>query len=156
MKKYCKLVTSIIFIAIFSFLISNKVSAISDYTIESYDIDVVVNENNTFDITEKITAFFDIPKHGIFRKIPLKNTVTREDRTSSKNRAKIKNLSVNKNYTTKNENGYRVIQIGDSDRTVKGSQTYVIKYTYDIGKDPVKDADEFYYNLLGNELLRLR
>ncbi len=151
MKKYCKLLVSIIFIAIFSFLISNKVSAVSDYTIESYDINMVVNEDNTFDITEQITAFFDIPKHGIYRKIPLKNTVTREDGTTSNNRARITNISVNKSYTTKNENGYRVIQIGDSDRTVKGSQTYTIKYTYDLGKDPLEDADELYYNLIGTE-----
>lgn len=151
MKKYSKLLVSIVFIVIFSFLVSNKVSAFADYTIESYDIDMVVNEDNTFDITETITAFFDVPKHGIFRKIPINNTINREDGTTSKNRARIKNISVNNDYTSKIENGYRVLQIGDEDRTVSGSQTYVIKYTYDIGKDPLKDADELYYNLIGNE-----
>ena len=75
MKKYSKLLVSIVFIVIFSFLVSNKVSAFADYTIESYDIDMVVNEDNTFDITETITAFFDVPKHGIFRKIPINNTI---------------------------------------------------------------------------------
>lgn len=29
--------------------------------------------------------------------------------------------------------------------------TYTIKYTYDIGKDPLKNADELYYNLIGDE-----
>jgi hypothetical protein len=37
---------------------------------------MVVNENNTFDITETITAYFNVSKHGIFRKIPLKNSIT--------------------------------------------------------------------------------
>jgi len=36
-----------------------------DYVINSYNIDMVVNENNTFDITETITAYFNISKHGI-------------------------------------------------------------------------------------------
>ncbi len=34
-----------------------------DYIIENYDIDMVVNEDNTFDITEKITAYFNVAKH---------------------------------------------------------------------------------------------
>lgn len=44
----------------------------SDYVIDNYDINIIVNENNTFDITENITAYFNVPKHGIYRKIPLK------------------------------------------------------------------------------------
>ena len=45
----------------------------SEYTIQSYNINMVVNEDNTFDITENITAYFNVQKHGIYRKIPLKN-----------------------------------------------------------------------------------
>ena len=71
-----------------------------DYVIDKYDINVVVNENNTLDITEKITAFFNVPKHGIFRTIPLKNKITRLDGTTSTNRAQISNLSVDKEYST--------------------------------------------------------
>ena len=122
-----------------------------DYIIDSYNIDMVVNENNTFDITETITAYFNVSKHGIFRKIPLKNSIERLDGTKSNNIAQISNVSVDENYTTYNENGYKVIKIGDSNRTVRGRHTYTIKYTYNIGKDPVKNADELYFNLIGNE-----
>lgn len=122
-----------------------------DYVINSYNIDMVVNENNTFDITETITAYFNVSKHGIFRKIPLKNSITRLDGTKSKNKAQISNISVDEDYTTYNENGYKVIKIGDANRTLTGSQTYKIKYTYNIGKDPVKNADELYFNLIGDE-----
>ncbi len=122
-----------------------------DYVINNYNIDMVVNEDNTFDITETITAYFNVPKHGIFRKIPLKNSITRLDGTKSNNRAKISNISVNENYTTSNESGYKVIKIGDSNKTLTGSHTYTIKYTYNIGKDPVKNADELYFNLIGDE-----
>ncbi len=122
-----------------------------DYVINSYDINMVVNENNTFDITETITAYFNVPKHGIFRKIPLKNSITRLDGTKSNNIAKISNISVNEEYTTSNENGYKVIKIGNSNKTLTGSHTYKIKYTYNIGKDPLKNADELYYNLIGDQ-----
>ncbi len=122
-----------------------------DYVIDNYDIDMVVNENNTFDITETITAYFNVPKHGIFRKIPLKNSVTRTDGSKSNNRAKITNISVSENYTTSNENGYKVIKIGNANSTFTGKHSYTIKYKYNIGKDPLKNVDELYFNLIGDE-----
>lgn len=121
------------------------------YVIDKYDVNIVVNENNTFDITETITAYFNVPKHGIYRRIPLKNIVNRLDGTSSKNRTRITNLSVNNNYTTSRENGYLNVKIGSKNRTLTGEQTYVIKYTYNIGKDPVKDYDELYFNIIGDQ-----
>lgn len=47
----------------------------SDYVIDAYNINIKVNKNNTFDITETITANFFKTKHGIFRTIPMKNEV---------------------------------------------------------------------------------
>ena len=123
----------------------------SEYTIQSYDINMVVNEDNTFDITENITAYFNVQKHGIYRKIPLKNSITRTDGTKSSNKAKITDISVNENYTTYNENGYKVIQIGDENKVFTGLKSYTIKYKYAIGKDPLKDADELYFNLIGDQ-----
>lgn len=122
-----------------------------DYTIEAYDINVVVNEDNTLDITETITAYFNVDKHGIYRKIPLRNTVSRLDGTTSKNRVKITNVSVNEEYSSYNKDGYKVIKIGSKNSTFRGKHNYTIKYTYDIGKDPLKDVDELYFNLIGNE-----
>lgn len=122
-----------------------------DYVIDKYDINIIVNENNTLDITETITAYFNIPKHGIFRTIPLKNTITRLDGTTSKNRTQVTNLSVDNEYTTSRENGNYKIKIGSEDSTLTGEKTYVIKYTYNLGKDHVKDYDELYYNIIGDE-----
>ena len=152
MRKYLKNILAIILFVIV--IVPNKVSATSSssgYTITSYNIDMVVNEDNTFDITETITAYFTTFKHGIYRRIPLKNNVTRTDGTKSNNRAKINNISVSENYTTSNESRYKVIKIGDSNKTITGSHTYTIKYTYNIGKDPLKDTDELYFNLIGDE-----
>lgn len=63
-----------------------------DYVLDKYDINIIVNENNTFDITETITAYFNVTKHGIFRTIPLKNTITRLDGTTSTNRTQVTNV----------------------------------------------------------------
>ena len=122
-----------------------------DYVIDKYDINIVVNDNNTFDISETITAYFNIPKHGIFRIIPLKNSITRLDGTTSTNRAQITNVSVNSEYTLSRENGNYKLKIGNADRVLVGEQKYVIKYTYNLGKDPIKSYDELYYNIVGNE-----
>jgi uncharacterized membrane protein YgcG len=122
-----------------------------DYVLDSYDINIVVNENNTFNITEKIGAFFNVPKHGIYRKIPLKNKVIRQDGTISYNRAKVSDISADNGYTASTANGYRVLQIGDADRTITGPKYYNISYLYDIGRDTGKGYDEFYYDLIGGE-----
>lgn len=122
-----------------------------DYVIDKYDINIFVNENNTFDITETITAYFNVSKHGIFRTIPLKNTITRLDGTTSTNRTQVTNVSVDNEYTTSRENGNYKLKIGSASRTLTGEQKYVIKYTYNLGKDSGKDYDELYYNIIGNE-----
>ncbi len=122
-----------------------------DYVIDKYDINIIVNENNTFDITETITAYFNVSKHGIFRTIPLKNTITRLDGTTSTNRTQVTNVSVDNEYTTSRENGNYKLKIGSASRTLTGEQKYVIKYTYNLGKDLGKDYDELYYNIIGNE-----
>lgn len=134
-------------------LTPSKVSDYSyyDYVLDKYDVNIKVNEDNTFDVVETITAYFNESKHGIFRNIPLVNNITRLDGSKSTNRAKITNLSVNNKYTTSREGGNYKIQIGDANKTLTGEQTYVIKYTYNLGKDKIKDYDELYYNIIGSE-----
>lgn len=150
--KIMKISISILLLAI---LLPNQIFAISSrggYEIECYDIDMKVNEDNTFDITETIDVnFISYGNHGIFRKIPLINTVKRLDGTNSNNKAEITNISVSDEFKTYNESGYKVIKIGNDSKTVRGIKTYAIKYTYNIGKDPLKNVDELYFNLIGNE-----
>jgi uncharacterized membrane protein YgcG len=122
-----------------------------DYVIDKYDINIIVNENNTLDITETITAFFNVPKHGIYRTIPLKNTITRLDGTESKNNVQITNVSVDNEFTTSNEDDNLKIKIGSANQTLTGEQKYTIKYLYNLGKDHIKDYDELYYNIIGSE-----
>ncbi len=122
-----------------------------DYVIDKYDVNIIVNENNTFDITETITVDFNTLKHGINRFIPLINKIYRKNGIVTTNRAQIDDLTVNHEFNTYVENGNYIIQIGSSDKTMKGKETYVIKYTYNIGKDPIKGYDEVYFDIIGDK-----
>ena len=128
----------------------NEAYASYDYVIDKYDINIVVNENNTFDITEKITAYFNTRKHGIIRTIPLRNEITRLDGSKSSNRTQITNLNVSDEYLITRQNGNYGIKIGSEDHTLIGEKEYTISYTYNLGKDPMKNYDEIYYNIIGN------
>jgi len=120
-----------------------------DYLLDSYDVNISVNENNTFDIAERIGAYFNVPKHGIIRNIPLANKVVRLDGTTSYNRAKVSDISVDSTFSTSVSDGNKVIKIGDADTTLTGEHNYRISYTYNIGKDTGKNYDEFYFNIIG-------
>lgn len=115
-------------------LIPINSNATGEYSIESYDINIIVNEDNTMEITETIETYFNISKHGIFRKIPLRNEVVRLDGTKSNNRARITDVKVSEKFTMYNENGYKVIKIGDENKTLRGKKEYTIQYTYNIRK----------------------
>ena len=122
------------------------------YIIDEYDIEMIVNENNIFEITENIEVTFDKPRHGIIRSIPTENAIERVDGTKSKNTVQITDITVDeKKFTVDEKKGYKNIKIGDKNRTVEGRQEYTIKYKYNIGKDPIKNADELYFNLIGTQ-----
>lgn len=148
MKKYLFIIFS--FIALF--VLSNSLKADSyTYKITSYDVNIVVNENNVLNITEKINANFLIAQHGIYRKIPIINNVQRLDGSSSTVKANISNIKVSDQYTKSREGNYETIKIGSPNNTITGSKEYTISYSYDLGKDKLKDADELYYNIIGDQ-----
>lgn len=122
-----------------------------DYYFESYDVSINVLENNTLEITENISAYFNVEQHGIFRKIPTVNYVERADGSTGVTEAKIKNVSVSDNYDTYTEGNYYVVQIGDEDRTVLGPHDYSISYSYVMGRDIGEGFDELYFNIIGSE-----
>ena len=152
MKKMISLIPSLVLALVLLCTPINVFASPSEYVIDSYEILVVVNENNSFDITETIYVDFMVLKHGIFRSLPLRNEVVRLDGTKSFNRAVISNIDViGARYTTYREGITEVIKIGDPDITLTGKQNYFLQYTYDIGRDTGRDYDELYYNLVGNE-----
>ena len=144
-KNYIKL----LFVSFFLFLVFPLgVNASNGYTIENYEVDIKVNENNVLNVKEVIDADFIYEKHGIIRNIPYKNTYYRTGKTVE-TKAKIRNLKVNANYSTSKENGELKVKIGDADTTLTGNKQYVITYDYDVGDDNIDDYDDFYFNIIG-------
>lgn len=95
-----------------------------DYLINNYVVDIKVNENNTFDISEVLTVQYNIPKHGILRILPIQNNVIRQDGISSSNNARITKVSVNAPYKTSKQDGNFYIKIGSKNETLTGTKTY--------------------------------
>ena len=127
------------------------------YHISNYNVDMVVHDDNSYDITETITAEL-YNKHGIIRQIPVINKVVRQDGTKETNRAQITNVLVKSNskyshepYTISKDSANVNIKIGDASKTISGTKEYVISYTYNLGKDFTKKYDELYFNLVGTQ-----
>ena len=122
-----------------------------DYYIDTYNITIDVNKDNSFDIKEELLVYFNTSKHGIYRNIPMRNNVERLNGTTSNNYVNITDVKTNPASTISTSNGNYVIRLGDESTLVDGYQTYTIEYNYSIGKDPLKNKDEFYFNLVGPE-----
>ena len=123
----------------------------ADYVVNKYDINIVVNENNTFDIVEKRNVYFNKPKHGLIIGLPLKGDFLKPDGSSVKYKAKVSDIAVDSLYKKYIENGKQYIKIGSSDQTIVGRKDYIVRYKYNLGKDRVTDADQLYYNLVSSE-----
>lgn len=135
---------------VLSLAAGQKASAAGGYTIDQYDVQMNVSEDNTYYIEETIEVNFQEHRHGIYRNIPLKNDVKRADGSTSRVMAQIKDVSCHGDEYSLERSGDRLqIKIGDEDHTIIGSKTYVISYQYVMGNDVLKDADELYYNLIG-------
>ena len=103
------------------------------YTIKKLKIDAKVTETNDIQITEEMDVFFNYDKHGIYRVIPEKNTII-EDGDKKKVEARVSNVTVNEKFTSTSQDGYKILKIGDKDKTIVGDKKYIIKYTYSIEK----------------------
>ena len=91
MKRIAKYLVLVILAISFSFI---NIKADSTYEITSYDVNIVVNENNKLEIVETIDTNFKSEKHGIIRIIPTKNNIYRADGTSQVSKSRIKINSI--------------------------------------------------------------
>lgn len=124
-------------------------SSIYDYTIDSYDISILVDEDNILHVTEKIDVFFNIPKHGIYRTIPIVNDVKRANGSTDVIYADISNISCSDTISQSSSGNNTIIKIGDPDSTLTGEKTYALTYDYELSNDSSSKFDELYYNLVG-------
>jgi uncharacterized membrane protein YgcG len=132
-------------------------SVITDWYIQDFQSEIVVNKDSSLTITEKITADCgNLPgKHGIFRVLPTQINTT--DQGTIKTPIKLISITdfngIPYNYTTANDysNHTSTWKIGDANKTVKGVNYYLIKYRVDNAiRTENTNFDELYWNLNGN------
>ena len=133
----------VLMMAIFMCFAMTTVSALGySYTTDGFDVDIVVGEDNTYEVHEKISVDFAVDKHGIYRYIPV--GYSRE-----LGRMSLYNIYVEDyNYTNYVENNDMVIQIGDEDVYVRGPQEYNLFYDIDIYEDRDETRDFFYLDVI--------
>lgn len=106
------------------------------YSTEKFDVDIKVNKDYTYDVTERIDVNFATGKHGIVRNIPF-----------SKN-YKIKNVKViGEDFKKYNENNNLNIRIGKKSKTHIGKKSYTIKYKL-VNYEELNSENSIYVDVL--------
>ncbi|MBI5126924.1 DUF2207 domain-containing protein [Candidatus Roizmanbacteria bacterium] len=122
--------------------------------IKDFDSQININKDGTVDIKETITYDFgNLFKHGIFRTIPYIKT----NKDGKKFQLVFDNFSVTDEsgmpyqYSQTTENNDLRLKIGDPNRTISGSHTYIIDYKVSGALTYFSDHDELYWNITGND-----
>ncbi len=124
--------------------------AAGNFYIENYDIEMQVNQDDTYLITETLDVHFTASSHGIYRVIPYKNTISRDGQTTTFY-GKIKDFQMLTDQpveTDRSDSNY-FFKIGDPDSYAKEDTTYKYSYVFDTKGDHLSGGDEIYYNLVG-------
>ena len=131
-------------------LLPQQAHAAGNFLIEDYDIHVVVNEDDTYEVTETISVHFTLPSHGIYRTIPLRTTLDRDGQKTTYY-AKIKDFTMLSGQQWEDESASRkfMARIGNPAFFADKDTVYKMSYTYDTRGDSFKGGDEVYYNLIG-------
>lgn len=130
------------------------------FTIQSFEVEAIINKDASVDITERIDLTFTEKRHGIIRsflyKYDIVDTPDSVEQAASqlvsgnKRRLIIENISVEDDkYDVSYESDLVQIKIGSPDKLVDGKKRYVIHYRVLNAINFLKDHAEFYYNLIG-------
>lgn len=133
-----------------SFLLFACPSFAENFYIKNYDINIKVSNDNIYHIKETIDVFFTKPSHGIFRSIPLKNNIERNDGTKYTNRAKVKGINATELVSSNWNNGYINYKMGNPNYKITGDKRYFLEYDYILSPNSI-NQNEFYFNLIGTE-----
>ena len=124
-------------------------------SIQSYDVQVEIRQDDSLRITETIVYDFGgTEHHGIFRDVP---TRLRYDDTYDRvYPLTVESVSASAgtpaDYSVDAiEGGQTQIKIGDPDRTITGVHTYTIVYTVGSALNGFPDHDELYWNAIGTD-----
>ena len=122
------------------------------WVIERFAADITIDKDGSLHIVEAIDANFGgLQKHGIFRTIPVRyqwdDTHLRVYQLQVRSVTDGSEKGVR--YETSDQGAFKVIKIGDPNRTVSGRQTYRITYDLSGAMNAFPDHDELFWNVNG-------
>lgn len=124
-------VSSLFVIALAAFT-ATPTRADDGWVITNFDVKLVVAKSGKVDVTESIEARFDVPKHGIFREIPVLYDVNGHLFDLRLRLDDIKDSAGNhRNFEQRYETNKAIFKIGEARSTLTGPQTYVLHYEVD-------------------------
>lgn len=138
---------------IFFFFSALPVSAQTNWVINDFQSDIIIQKEGTITVNEKISVDFkNFKKHGIYRDLPR----VYEDENGAKTYTITMVTLITQDgkkaaYKTQpNENNLR-IRIGDPDKTITGKHIYTISYAVTGVLRSFDTHDELYWNVTGND-----
>ena len=120
--------------------------------IRDFYVGLRVGSDASLEVTEKIAVFFDLPRHGIIREIPVSYCLP----TGERYRLRLELLNVFQNerpaaHETYWEGGNFVVKIGDPHVLVRGLVSYTLRYRVFRALVRYEDEVELYWNAIGTE-----
>lgn len=135
-----------------SFILFISPASAQYFTINQFHSDIMIDEDSSIIVKEKIDVEFHQQRHGIYREIPFKyrddfgKVITTPTRVLSVTDESGKAWK----YQVKKTGPMIHIRIGDAKQYVKGKQTYVVTYEVENVILFFDDHDELYWNATGN------
>jgi hypothetical protein len=101
----------------------------SGWTVRAFDVELAVRPDAALDVTELIDADFEVPKHGIYREIPIRYAVFTQQYALRFRLLDVDDGAGQSYHTAVSYEENRVrIRIGDAARTLKGPVKYRVRY----------------------------
>lgn len=121
--------------------------------IGAFDVEVAIGQSGEIEVTETIRYHFGTAeRHGIYRDIPYeyagKNGTKRSMPVEVESVMDVNGAALR--FEESRTGGYLRVKIGDPDRLITGTKTYVIRYTVWDAISYFSDYDELYWNVTGN------
>jgi len=145
-----------LFILLINFLIC--MTALADregFYYKSWSVDATINKDNVWNVREVESVFFEEPRHGIYRYIPLDfyarlNAAPEGEPHKDVLKqyyVKIEVSSADEAVVSTDDNENIVIRFGNPDYEVEGDRTYRCDYTYAYPTDRIDTRDFIYHTL---------
>lgn len=123
-----------------------------EYVIDNFKSEILLNQDLSLTVKEKIDANFNVPKHGILRQIPV--TYTNKGKTIN-SRLKVKSVTDEQGnpvpYKVDRNSKNITLKIGNPNKVIQGKYTYIIEYDVFNVVLLYDEQPEIFWNVTGND-----